>query len=109
LHDIYVTPKAISMKKYWLIILLFFPVFLQAQVITTVAGGGVGGGADGLGDGGLAINAKIGFTGGLAVDKCGNIYIADAHNERIRRVDAVTGIITTVAGTGVAGYNGDSI
>ena len=43
----------------------------------------------------------------MAVDSDDNIYIADANNHRIRKVDAVTGNISTVAGTGTPGYNGD--
>ncbi len=46
---------------------------------------------------------------GIAFDAAGNLYISDNNNARIRRVDAVTGIITTYAGTGVSGYNGDNI
>ena len=92
------------MKNLFLI-LLFLPVFAKGQIITTVAGGGTGG----LGDGGLATAATIGYTGGLAVDRSGNIYIADANNQRVRKVDATTGIITTIAGTGTPGYNGDNI
>jgi sugar lactone lactonase YvrE len=42
----------------------------------------------------------------VAVDKAGNLYIADARNNRIRKVDA-SGIITTVAGNGIQGYGGD--
>ena len=45
----------------------------------------------------------------VARDKLGNIYIADTFNHRIRFVSMSTGIITTVAGTGVAGYNGDNM
>jgi streptogramin lyase len=44
----------------------------------------------------------------VAVDAAGNLWIADQNNHRIRKVDAVTGIITTEAGTGGAGFNGDN-
>ena len=44
---------------------------------------------------------------GVAVDSNGNIYIADTSNNRIRKVNSTTGIITTVAGNGTAGYSGD--
>src|SRR5437016_4233663 len=70
--------------------------------ITTVAGGGDP--ADGLGDGGLATQAT--FSGsGLTADAHGNIFITDWGNFRVRRVDATTGIITTVAGSGGRGGN----
>jgi sugar lactone lactonase YvrE len=44
----------------------------------------------------------------VAVDRAGNLYIADTSNHRIRRVDAVTGIITTIAGNGSSGFAGDN-
>jgi sugar lactone lactonase YvrE len=67
------------------------------------------------GDNGLASSATVNEPAGLAMDSAGNLYIADAGNNRIRRVDAKTGIITTVAGDstpdmfGQGGYNGDDI
>jgi hypothetical protein len=73
-------------------------------VITTVAGDGVQGFA---GDGGAAMAAEIDSPDGLAVDGAGNLYLADTHNQRIRRVAAGTGVIATVAGTGVVGSSGD--
>ena len=72
--------------------------------ITTVAGTGEAGYS---GDDGLATIAKLNGPSGVAVDEAGNIYIADTDNNRIRKVDASTGNITTVAGTGAAGYSGD--
>lgn len=74
-------------------------------LITTVAGGGNP--PDGLGDGGPAIQADIAGPMDIALDGSGNIFIADDYHHRIRRVDAVTGIITTVAGTGGWGFSGD--
>ena len=77
--------------------------------ITTVAGTGVEGfsGASGFpGDGGPATSAQINEPLGVAVDGVGNLYIAGASSNRIRRVDA-SGTITTVAGTGEAGFPGD--
>ncbi|QHQ60821.1 hypothetical protein Ana3638_08620 [Anaerocolumna sedimenticola] len=74
--------------------------------ITTVAGCGLQGFN---GDGGLAIHAKLNGPEGVFVDEFENIYIADTYNQRIRRVDGRTGIITTIAGCGDAGYNGDGI
>ena len=59
------------------------------------------------GDGGPATSAMLNDPESIALDRAGNVYISDVMNYRIRRVDAETGIITTVAGTGVAGYSGD--
>ena len=73
-------------------------------IIDTVAGCGIEGYS---GDGGPAVNAKIASPHGTTVDQHGNIYIAGLKNDRIRRVDASTGIITTVAGNGEHGYLGD--
>jgi uncharacterized protein (TIGR03437 family) len=58
------------------------------------------------GDGGPAINASLNTPAGVAVDKTGNIYIADSRNHRVRQI-TTDGKIKTVAGTGVAGYSGD--
>ncbi len=74
-------------------------------IITTIAGGG----STGIGDGGLAVNAQLNFPCGLSIDGFGNLYISDNSNFLIRRVDAITGIITTVVGNGTFGYNGDGI
>jgi trimeric autotransporter adhesin len=71
-------------------------------VITTVAGNGLAGYS---GDGGPAAVAALRAPEGLAVDSTGNLYIADRMNARIRRVS--NGVISTVAGTGVAGFSGD--
>jgi len=60
------------------------------------------------GDSGPAIDAGLGFPIGEAIDAAGNLYFADLLNQRIRRIDAVTGIITTVAGNGTVGYSGDN-
>jgi uncharacterized repeat protein (TIGR01451 family) len=73
-------------------------------IITRVAGNGVSGYS---GDGGAAINAQLNSPEGVALDSFGNIYIADAGNHRVRRVWAVNGIITTIAGNGIWGYSGD--
>ena len=74
-------------------------------VITTVAGTGTGGFS---GDDGPAAAAGLNFPLGLAVDGSGNLYIADSNNNRVRKVDAATGVITTVAGNGTQGFSGDS-
>ena len=72
-------------------------------VITTVAGAG----AEGyIGDGGPAVQAQLFVPFSVAVDTAGNLYVADSHNHRIRRVDA-RGMIATIAGTGTWGYSGD--
>ncbi|MCH8206658.1 MAG: hypothetical protein IH956_06600, partial [Chloroflexi bacterium] len=73
-------------------------------IITTVAGTGERGFS---GDGGPATSAQLHDPTGLAIDGAGNLYIVDSDNYRIRRVDATTGIITTVAGTGERGAIGD--
>jgi trimeric autotransporter adhesin len=73
-------------------------------IITTVAGDGT---YIYSGDGGPAIYAGLRFTGGIAVDASGNIYIADLGAHRVRMVTKSTGIITTVAGDGTRGYSGD--
>ena len=72
--------------------------------ISTVAGNGTPGYN---GDGGVATSAELYDPTGVAVDSAGNIYIADYFNNRIRKVDASTGKISTVAGNGTQGYNGD--
>src|SRR5205814_249892 len=71
-----------------------------SQTINTVAGGGAG-------DGGDATIANLNSPAGVAVDSSGNLYIADLGNERIRKITAATGVITTVAGNGVLGFAGD--
>jgi streptogramin lyase len=75
------------------------------KIITTVVGDGA---ARFQGDGGLATDASIRKSYDLAVDSAGNLFIADTHNHVIRKVDAATGIITTVVGQGTkAGFEGD--
>ena len=73
-------------------------------IITTIAGNGTQGSS---GDGGPATAAELYGPTGLAVDSLGDVFIADAWNNRIREVVKATGKIITVVGTGVAGYNGD--
>jgi cysteine-rich repeat protein len=73
-------------------------------IITSLAGTGTP--AYG-GDQGLATNATLNAPSALAIDGLGNLFIADRKNHRIRRIDATTGVITTVAGTGTAGFSGD--
>jgi sugar lactone lactonase YvrE len=74
-----------------------------AGIATIVAGTGEQGFS---GDGGTATSALLDSPAGVAVDGAGNIYIADTHNHRIRKVSG--GTITTIAGTGIAGFSGDN-
>jgi sugar lactone lactonase YvrE len=71
-------------------------------VLSTVAGRGEQGYS---GDNGPATAAVLDSPAGVAVDTAGNVYIADTHNNRIRKV--TSGTITTIAGTGAAGFSGD--
>jgi gliding motility-associated-like protein len=73
---------------------------VQTGIITRIAGTGVGGHQ---GDGGPALNAQLYGPSGIAIDKAGNIYIAEQYNSTIRKIDAATGIITTICG--IADYN----
>jgi len=74
-------------------------------IINTISGTGIAGYS---GDGIAATVAQLNVPDGLAADNAGNIYVADHANDRIRKIDA-TGIITTFAGTGTAGYTGDGL
>ncbi|WP_353071445.1 Ig-like domain repeat protein [Tunturiibacter gelidoferens] len=74
-------------------------------LITTIAGTGTQGYS---GDGVLAISAAIDSPTGIAVDTSNNLYLADTHNHRIRKITSSTGIITTIAGTGLPGFSGDT-
>jgi len=72
--------------------------------MTTSAGNGLGKFA---GDGGAATSASVKVPDGVAVDAAGNTYIADTQNNRIRKVDAASGKISTYAGNGSATFSGD--
>src|ERR1700741_2911147 len=92
------------MKKTKLLLALCLTGCLaNAQIIYTYAGNGTGGYS---GDGGQAVNAKFNNVYGLALDATGNLYFSDNGNHRIRKVDP-TGIISTIAGNGTAGFSGD--
>jgi sugar lactone lactonase YvrE len=73
-------------------------------IITTVAGNGVAGFS---GDGGAATSASLSGPQGLALDEAGNLFIADSNNNRVRKVAVATGVVSSVAGNGVAGFSGD--
>ena len=73
--------------------------------IYTVAGNGTSGFS---GDGGPAVLADLNTPEGTVMDSAWNLYIADEANNVVRKVAAGTGIITTIAGTGIAGYSGDN-
>lgn len=77
-------------------------VLKSTGTITTIAGTGAAGFS---GDGGAASAAQLDTPTGIALDSSGHLFIADSHNHRIREV--ADGVITTVAGTGVAGFSGD--
>ena len=90
-------------KNYFLIIGLLITTLVNSQTIQTIAGNGTSGFS---GDNGLAINAQLNYPRDVDADSYGNVYFTDRENNRIRKIDT-NGIITTVAGTGVAGYSGD--
>lgn len=75
----------------------------SAGTITTIAGNGT---QDSTGDGGPAALAEFRFPVGVALDRSGNLYIAEADGRRVRKIDQ-NGRISTVAGTGVVGFSGD--
>ncbi|MEK7766391.1 MAG: hypothetical protein AAB368_09145, partial [bacterium] len=77
----------------------------SAGIVSTAAGNGTGAYT---GDGGSATAASLFAPFGAATDATGNVYVADASNHAVRRVDADTGLITTVAGGGGPGYSGDA-
>ncbi|MFF1377448.1 hypothetical protein [Streptomyces sp. NPDC058308] len=73
------------------------------NIITTVAGNG---NAGYVADGGPAVATSLNYPVGVALDSAGNLYIGDTNNHRVRKV-TTNGIVTTVAGTGTAGYVAD--
>ena len=76
----------------------------RTGTITTIAGNGEAGYA---GDGGPAVQASLNEPYGIAIDRAGNIFVADRLNRRVRRIDAANGTITTLAGTGEPACSGD--
>lgn len=94
------------MKKHFLLFcstMMSMSLGVYAQNIKTIAGNGTAGY---VADGVAATSTQLNNPTGIAVDAAGNVYIADASNNRVRKV-STAGIITTVAGSGVAGYSGD--
>jgi hypothetical protein len=84
---------------------------MSTRMVSTIAGTGAQGFS---GDDGPALDAELHFQAGSNPEPSGGIayadnklYIADTENNRIRRIDLATGIISTIAGTGEAGYAGD--
>lgn len=93
--------RALSHVRYGLLLILSGLLLGQTQwTLRTIAGG-----ID-AGDGGLAAEASLRYLQGVAVDSNGNTYISDADDHRVRRIDSA-GRITTIAGTGMAGFTGD--
>ena len=80
---------------------------VTAGTINTIAG--IGGLAGYSGDGGPAANALLYNPEAVAVDPAGNVFIADTSNSRVREINAATGIITTIAGTGSSTFSGDGL
>jgi sugar lactone lactonase YvrE len=79
-------------------------VNLATGIISTIAGNGTGGYT---GDGGPAVAATLNGPSAICANAAGDLYIADESNFVIRKISAATGIISTIAGTGVEGYSGD--
>ncbi|NCX95534.1 MAG: hypothetical protein EBX41_03830, partial [Chitinophagia bacterium] len=104
-------PAMAEIRKVLLLSVFFLAGTLgaKAQIITTIAGNGS---RSYSGDGGAATAASLNNSWGVAVDASGNVYIADADNHRIRKVNT-SGVISTIAGngyhdsTGRGGYSGD--
>ncbi len=109
------SPYAVAVDKYNNVIIADYGnnvirMVDSTRMIQTIAGNGVSGisaGAHGYtGDNGPALSATLNNPKGVAVDTIGNVFIADADNNVIRKVDW-SGIITTVVGDGTQGYGGD--
>jgi NHL repeat-containing protein len=77
----------------------------KTHIVNTVAGNGS---ENSSGDGGAATAAGVRYPYAIAVDTAGNLFIVENGEFKVRRVDEATGVITTVAGTGVDGFSGDA-
>jgi YVTN family beta-propeller protein len=86
-------------------------VVASTGLMQTVAGGGTGcpNQTDTVGDGCAAALATLSSPIGVYLDSHNDVYISDTGNSRMREVNAATGLIQTIAGTGTPGYNGDGI
>ena len=93
------------MKAFLSFFLLFLSAGLHAQHINTLAGDGTTGFS---GDNNAAATASMNGPYGVAVDAVGNVYFADRANNRVRKI-SISGIITTIGGNGIGGFNGDNI
>jgi hypothetical protein len=103
----FVLNRAMNKHLYLLFciaLVIGFPLQSRSQVITTFAGNGSFGYS---GDGFAATNARLDSSTSLAMDGAGNVYISDQFNNVIRKV-STTGIITTIAGSGIHGFGGDN-
>jgi uncharacterized protein (TIGR03437 family) len=81
------------------------PAQVPSFIISTIAGNGNSGYS---GDGGKATAAALNDPRGIVTDPAGNVYFCDRENNVVRKID-LNGVISTVAGTGLPGYNGDNI
>jgi DNA-binding beta-propeller fold protein YncE len=88
----------------WAICTILLMMGASEPAITTAAGTGQTGDS---GDGGPAVSARLNMPFDMAFDFQGHLFFSDTFNHRIRRIDRTTGTITTVAGTGHAGFSGD--
>ena len=88
----------------WILAALILGPALNAGTVVTLAGTGVSGAT---GDGGPATRAQVGNPFGVTLGPDGSLYVCEVDTDRIRRIDSSDGSISTVAGTGEAGYSGD--
>lgn len=91
-------------KVLFLLLFLLFACSAHTQTVTTISGNGT---PSYTGDGGQASAATLNHPDVVKIDKAGNLFIADEFNHVIRRI-STSGVITTVAGTGISGYTGDN-
>jgi trimeric autotransporter adhesin len=86
-----------------MLVIVTFPIVANAQIISTIAGNGIGSYG---GDGGAATAGGINWPVHTAMDGSGNLYFTDYNNARVRKVNT-SGVISTYAGNGSSGYSGD--